>query len=89
MNKKIIIITFIALFIDLLSKYLAYKYIQTPIVIIPNFFQLNYAINTGAAWSILTNHTYLLNIVSVIILVLIFRYSKSFKNNLFNPLTNK
>ncbi len=84
MNKKTLIISLIVLFIDLLTKYLAYKFFQTPIVIIPNFFQLNYAINTGAAWSILSNHTYLLNIVSIIIFILIFMYSKSFKNNLRN-----
>ena len=71
MNKKTLIISFIILLIDLLSKYLAFKYFQTPINVIPNIFRLFYATNTGAAWSILSNQTIILNVVSIIILIVI------------------
>ena len=84
MNKKTFLIALIVLFIDLVSKYLAYVFLQVPFNIIPNVFRLSYATNTGAAWSMFSNHTYLLNIVSIVILVFIFMYNKSFKNNIRN-----
>jgi signal peptidase II len=61
------------LLLDQLSKVLvAMSLIQRdPVVLIPGFFQLSYAENTGAAWSILTGHTVLLTCVSVVVSVLI------------------
>ena len=87
MNKKTIIITILVLFIDLITKYIAFNCFQTPIEIIPNIFRLFYATNTGAAWSMLSNHTYLINLISIIILILIFIYNKNFKDNLRNNIS--
>jgi signal peptidase II len=81
MNKKVLIISLIVLFIDIITKYIAYMCFQTPISIIGNVFRFNYAINTGAAWSILSNQTILINIISIVILFIIYRYSKHFKVN--------
>ena len=81
MNKKILIISLIVLFIDIITKYIAYMCFQTPINIIGNIVRFSYAINTGAAWSILSNQTILINIISIVILFIVYRYSKHFKVN--------
>lgn len=39
------------IFIDLFTKYLAKEYLQTPIIIIENFFSLRYVENIGIAFS--------------------------------------
>lgn len=82
MNKKVFIIAIILLIIDQLTKMFAHMYlIDNVIEIVPNFFKLNYALNTGAAWSILNNHQIILVILSIILLIVIFMVSKSFKIN--------
>ena len=81
MNKKILIISLVVLFIDIITKYVAYMCFQTPISIISNIFRLSYAINTGAAWSMLSNHTILINMISIVILFIIYRYSRRFEVN--------
>lgn len=55
MKKKNVIIILLVLALDLVSKYLAQTYLANAaaLSIIPNFFELTYVINTGAAWSIL------------------------------------
>lgn len=65
MAISVIVIVFI---LDQFSKY----YIETNaqlfhhLEIIPNFFYLRYLKNTGAAWSMLSNHTSLLTVVSIV-----------------------
>jgi lipoprotein signal peptidase len=39
------------IFIDLFTKYLAKEYLQTPIILIENFFSLRYVENIGIAFS--------------------------------------
>ena len=41
MNKKVLIISLIVLFIDIITKYMAYMCFQTPISIIGNVFRFN------------------------------------------------
>ena len=55
MKKKNVVIILLVLALDLVSKYLAQTYLANAaaLSIIPNFFELTYVINTGAAWSIL------------------------------------
>ena len=55
MKKKNVVIILLVLALDLVSKYLAQTYLANAaaVSIIPNFFELTYVINTGAAWSIL------------------------------------
>ena len=84
MNKKILIITIIVFIIDQLSKCLASLYLKSPIIIINNFFKLNYATNTGAAFSILSNHHILLVLSSVVLMYVLYKFSTSFKGILRN-----
>ena len=85
MNKKVFIIAIIVLAIDQLSKMLANMYLVDNIInIIPNFFKLEYALNTGAAWSILNNHQVILIIISIILMIILFMFYKNFKVNMRN-----
>ncbi|MBR1416637.1 MAG: signal peptidase II [Bacilli bacterium] len=82
MNKKVLIISLIILIIDQLTKILVSTFISSnSIVIIPNFFYLTFARNTGAAWSILNNNQLFLIALSVVLFILLFIFKKNFKNN--------
>ena len=85
MNKKVFIIAIIVLVIDQLSKMIANMYLVDNIVtIIPNFFKLEYALNTGAAWSILNSHQVIIIVISIILMIILFMINKNFKNNIRN-----
>lgn len=88
MNKRILIITTIVLVLDQLSKNLIEAYINLSqmVNLIPNFFSLTNANNYGAAWSILNNKVYLLIGITVIVLMVIYRYMNTFKMNKRNML---
>ena len=77
-----ILIVIITLFVDQISKYAAYVSLvdRDPVVIINNFFQLNYVKNYGAAWGILQNQRVLFVILTVAILVFLGIYAKKNKN---------
>lgn len=77
-----ILIVIITLFVDQISKYAAYTSLidRDPVVIINNFFQLNYVKNYGAAWGILQNQRVLFVILTVAILVFLGIYAKKNKN---------
>ena len=82
MNKKVLIIAIVVLIIDQLSKMIASAYLVDNILtLIPNFFKLEYALNTGAAWSILNNKQALLIIISIILMIILFMFNKKFKEN--------
>lgn len=82
MNKKVFIIAIITLTIDQITKALANMYLVDNIInIVPNFFKLEYALNTGAAWSILNNHQIILILVSFILMIIIFMFKRNFKEN--------
>lgn len=72
----IIIFTIMFLVIDIISKLLISNlmYVGQSIKIIKDFFNITYVRNTGAAWSILSGKTWLLIIVSLIIIALIVFY---------------
>ena len=59
--------------IDQVTKYLVRANISLgqDIPFIPHILELTYVKNTGAAWSILENHTWLLTLVSAIVVVVI------------------
>lgn len=73
-NKKLIFLTLIFIFIDQLSKGLVnlYMYLNQSINIIPNFFNLTYVRNIGAAFSILPGSRWLFVILSIIALNIIY-----------------
>ena len=77
-----ILIVIITLFVDQISKYAAYVSLvaRDPVVIINNFFQLNYVKNYGAAWGILQNQRVLFVILTIAILVFLGIYAKKNKN---------
>lgn len=82
-NKIIYLIGAAILIVDQLTK----MFIDKSYVIIDNFFKINPVKNYGAAWSILTDKTVLLIIVSLIILIILFRYQVFFKMNLRNKIS--
>lgn len=77
-----IIIIIITIFVDQISKYGALmKLIDSkPIVLIENFFQLNYVENYGAAWGILKDQRHFLVILTILIVIALATYIKTNKN---------
>lgn len=76
----------IIILIDQISKGLVDKYIHLgeSIKVIDKFFYLTNVENTGAAWGMLPDKTNLLIIVTVVVLIILFQYLKSFKKNARN-----
>lgn len=68
-----IILTIIFLAIDIVSKLIVSNLmnVNDSIMVIKNFFYITYVRNTGAAWSIFAGETWLLIIVSLIIISVI------------------
>ncbi len=83
MKKKIMLITAFIFFLDQLIKLIisSFFHLNTSITIIPNFFNITYLENSGAAWSILNGHLSLLIIIAIIALFLIMYYMKKFTLN--------
>lgn len=81
-NKIIYMIGAIVLIIDQLTK----MFIDKSQTIIEGFFYINPVNNYGAAWSILHNKTAFLIIISIIILIILFRYQVFFKMNKRNKI---
>ncbi len=69
-------ITSIFFIIDQLIKVLVQKYMNLfdRVVVIPRFFSLYYVKNTGAAFSILENKSFLLILISVVFIVVFHEY---------------
>ena len=86
MSKKIYIISLITFILDQISKAIISTYLTLgkSIKLIKDFFYLTYIHNTGASWGILKNNTTLLIILSIIALIILIRYSNSFKNTKLN-----
>lgn len=86
MSKKIYIISLIVFIIDQITKSIISTYIKLndSIQIIKDFFYIRYINNKGASWGILENNTILLIILSIIAIIIIFRYSYSFKTTKLN-----
>jgi len=81
-----IVITVVFLIIDIVSKILVSNLLeeQVSINIIHNFFNLTYVKNTGAAWSIMDDKSYLVLIISgLIILGLVLYIYKNKSENKF------
>ena len=83
MKKKPYIIAFFFFLVDFLSKiFISHKLvIGKSKEIIRNFFYITYTKNTGAAWSILSDQTVLLLIITVISLFIINKYMNKEKLN--------
>ncbi len=82
MKKKIVIITFICIIVDFISKILVTNNMDLgdSITIIPSFFSISYVQNTGAAWGMFSNGTLILAVVSVVFLFFAIKYIYEAKN---------
>ena len=75
MKKHIYGITLGVLLLDQLIKQLIINNQGIlPITVIPSFFKISYVENTGGAWGILGNSTWILTIISVIVIILLNQY---------------
>lgn len=76
--KKIIFTSVIILILDILTKQLIISYLleNQSITIIPNFFSLTYAKNTGIAFSFLEGKVPFIIIMTLIIILIIIKYLK-------------
>ncbi len=83
MNKNKTILAIIIFVVDQILKSIV-QLSNVNISIIDNFFRLTYYQNTGAAWSILEGHGYMLILISIIMLVLVFNMMYSYEDNTLN-----
>lgn len=83
-----IILTILVILVDFFSKYMVSKLmtINETINLIDNFFRITYVKNTGAAFSIFSNNTILVIIISVIVIGFLLFYIYKNKGN--NKLEN-
>ena len=82
MKKRDLCIIILTLVIDQITKYMAMTSFTPSITVIDNFFWLTYAKNTGMAWSMFSNATWLLTIISLVITIVLFwLYHSSYKSN--------
>lgn len=89
MKKKVLIISIITLFIDLLTKYLVFSLdvFSDSVVVIKNFFKITPIKNYGAAFSTFENMNVLLISISVIILIYLLYTVTKVKNTKLNSLS--
>ena len=77
------VLTIVVFITDLVSKIIVSNLmnIHDSFVVIENFFYISYFRNTGGAWSILSNHTWLLTVFSLLIIIFICGYIYKSKIN--------
>lgn len=78
-DMMIAIFTIVFFMIDRITKIFALK-IESSIDIIPNLFRLTLAKNTGIAWSLFSNDTVIITIVTMIIIFFFIKYILDNKN---------
>lgn len=88
MQLMMIILIVVFLIIDIVSKLVVSNLMNVydSVIVIKNFFNITYVKNTGAAWSLFADRTWLLIIVSLIIISFIIYYI--YKNKPKNKLEN-
>lgn len=81
-------LTAIIIILDQLTKYAAIRYLknQRPIVIIKDYFQLNYVENRGAAFGILQGRRLLFLVITISVILIITFYLVKYYNQM-NTLT--
>ncbi|MCH5167289.1 MAG: signal peptidase II [Erysipelotrichales bacterium] len=80
MNKKIVIISSLILFLDQLVKSIV-EINEVHFNLIANFLKFNYSQNTGAAFSILQGKIHFLILISVIMLIIIYSMTFSYEES--------
>ena len=88
MNKKTYLIAVLVLIIDQISKSLIEIFfkLNESVMVIKNFFYITVVYNTGGAWSIFSDHSYLFIIASIVAIVLLIKFMFGFKNNIRNSI---
>ncbi len=88
MNKKTFLIAIIILIVDQVSKSLVEIYfkLNKSYSVIKNFFAITVAHNTGGAFSILNNYSFIFILASLIAVIILLRFMLNFKNNFRNNL---
>ena len=88
MNKKIIIIFLCTLFLDQISKSIVASCLSVgkSIKLIKDFFYITYLNNYGAAWSLFSDKNTFLIIVSIVFVIIIYRFMYVFDKNKRNSL---
>lgn len=83
-----IILTILVILVDFFSKYIVSKLmtVNETINLIDNFFRITYVKNTGAAFSIFSNNTLLVIIISIVVIGFLLFYIYKNKGN--NKLEN-
>lgn len=83
MNRKILIVAVLTLFMDQISKVLIEMFfkLNEERIVIQNFFSIHYINNYGASWSMLNNKTPLIIALSIISLIIIYRFMYLFQQN--------
>lgn len=83
-----IILTILVILVDFFSKYMVSKLmtVNETINLINNFFRITYVKNTGAAFSIFSNNTILVIIISIVVIGFLLFYIYKNKGN--NKLEN-
>lgn len=86
MNKRTMIIAIIVLIIDQITKIIANNLLSLgeSIKVIKNFFYFSLCHNDGVAWSLLSDHRIIIIIISLIGLIVIYRFMYCFKSNTRN-----
>lgn len=86
MNKKTYFLAICILIIDQVSKSLVEIYfkLNESVEVIPNFFYITSAHNTGGAWSMFAGHSYFFILFSVLAFLILIRFMFHFQNNLRN-----
>ncbi len=80
MEKRIYLGAFIILIFDQITKFIVeYFFKNTKIVIIKNFFAIDFAYNSGASFSILSNQRILLIIITLISLWILYKIKNDIK----------
>ena len=82
MKKKLLIVAFLCILIDQITKLLVISNldINTGFNIIKSFFSILYVRNTGAAWGVFSNGTMILAFLSIIFLYFVIKYIYETKN---------
>ncbi len=81
MNRNILIVAGITLFLDQITKAFIPMYLKLneEFVLIKDFFSIHYIQNYGAAWNILNNKIPMIIILSFIALILLYHFMYTFK----------
>ena len=81
-----VILAVVLIIVDQVTKYLTRAHIELgeSLPFVPRLLELTYIKNTGAAWSILEKHTWLLSVISavIVLVILLMIYKKFFTNRI-------